>query len=88
MSDPKQALQDLHSSLARVLAEAIEQGVPVRDDETGQVTKAPAPAAILNVARQFLKDNGIEAVPAGKKSPLGALAAVMPFQKPDRTGTE
>lgn len=55
------ALQDLHSELAKVLSKAIREGISVKDDTTGQVSKEPAPAAILNVARQFLKDNNIQA---------------------------
>ena len=54
------ALEELHGELARVLAKAIKEGIPMKDDTTGEVTKAPAPAAILNVARQFLKDNNIQ----------------------------
>jgi hypothetical protein len=55
------ALHDLHSELAKVLAKAIKEGVPMKDEESGVVHNAPAPAAILNVARQFLKDNNIQA---------------------------
>ncbi len=43
----KSALEELHDTLATVLTKALD-GEPN--------------AALLNVARQFLKDNGIEAV--------------------------
>lgn len=61
MSNP---LQDLHAELAKVLAKAVREGVPVKDEESGTVSLSPAPAAILNVARQFLKDNNIQATTA------------------------
>jgi hypothetical protein len=69
----------LHEVLAKSLADAITEGVPVKDDETGTVYKAPAPAALLSVARQFLKDNNIEAV-ATPDSPVGRLANSLPFE--------
>jgi hypothetical protein len=74
----KKQLQDLHTKLATVLADAIEAGVPVKDETSGAVHKAPAPTAILNVARQFLKDNGIEAIPV-PGSPTGRLTEALPF---------
>ena len=75
----KKTLQDLHETLTGVLLEAINEGVPVKDEKTGEVTKAPPPAAILNVARQFLKDNNIEAI-ATNTNPIGQLSQVLPFQ--------
>jgi len=41
-------------------------------------------AAILNGARQFLKDNDILSV-TEKTSPLGKLADVLPFDEPPET---
>jgi hypothetical protein len=57
-------LEELHGELARQLAAKIKSG--------------EATAADLNVARQFLKDNGIDAVrqPA---NPLDDLAKTLPF---------
>lgn len=74
----KKQLQDLHTKLAEVLAAAITEGVPVKDETNGSVHKAPAPAAVLNVARQFLKDNNIEALPADG-TPLQKLTQGLPF---------
>lgn len=68
---PKGALEDLHNKLATTLSEALEGLDP---SEKGT-------AAILNVARQFLKDNNVEAAPR-EGQPLGALAnkvAEFPF---------
>lgn len=53
-------LASLHALLAKSLADAITNGVPVVDKEGNTIT-VPAGAAVLNVARQFLKDNNIQA---------------------------
>lgn len=61
-------LAGLHGQLAKVLKEAITEGTPVvvdgipLMDKDGNLVKLPATPAILNVARQFLKDNKIEAI--------------------------
>jgi hypothetical protein len=70
----EQALGGLHGKLAEVLKDALSQDYV--DPDTG--VKLPPPAAILNVARQFLKDNKIEAV-AAQGSPLGDLADLPVF---------
>lgn len=64
----EEALADLHSELARVLKE----GLAIRDDDGKPI------AALLNVARQFLKDNGIDGPPA-PNTPLGELAGLPEF---------
>ncbi|MBU4566988.1 MAG: hypothetical protein KKE29_19905 [Proteobacteria bacterium] len=65
----KQATEDqlgeLHAALARVLKSRIENG--------------DATAADLNCARQFLKDNGIEAIPGENKSLDELTKAVREF---------
>lgn len=70
----EKALVGLHGRLAEVLKEALSDKF---DQETGE--KLPPNAAILNVARQFLKDNKIEAMPA-KGSPLGNLSDLPVFE--------
>ena len=57
-------LKELHGVLAEQLLKR------VKDPE--------AKASDLNVARQFLKDNGIEAIPVDN-SPLKALVDELPF---------
>jgi len=57
-------LEDLHTELTQKLLDK------VRDPE--------AKASDLNVARQFLKDNGIEAMPVDN-SPLKHLVDELPF---------
>jgi hypothetical protein len=71
----EQSLAGLHGKLAEVLKEALEQ--EYLDPDTG--IKLAPPAAILNVARQFLKDNKIEAVSA-VGSPLHNLADLPVFE--------
>ena len=73
----EKALGSLHGKLADVLREALEQDYT---DEAGN--RLPPPAAILNVARQFLKDNKIEAV-AAQGSPLAGLADLPVFDEDD-----
>jgi hypothetical protein len=62
MAASKESLEALHSAIATKLTESIEK---MDSSEKGL-------AALLNVARQFVKDNGIEAVPA-PGSALGGL---------------
>lgn len=81
-------LSDLHTKLALVLADSIENGEKGKDEEGNLVRLTPSPA-LLNVARQFLKDNDIKAkvVP---DSPLDKLAKAatsksLPFEGSDTT---
>ena len=71
----EQALSGLHGKLAEILQEAITQDYGIDD----QGVKVPPPAAILNVARQFLKDNKIEAIPV-PGTPLHDLADLPIFE--------
>lgn len=57
MSKP---LQDLHTKLAEVLISALDNGETTIED--GKVALVTASPAMLNVARQFLKDNEIKAM--------------------------
>jgi len=66
----KDKLKELHNELAEKLLEK------VRDEE---VT-----ASELNVARQFLRDNGVDAMPTDD-SPLKSLMNELPFN--DETDT-
>jgi len=64
MTDDK--LKELHNKLAEVLLDR------VKDPEVK--------ASDLNVARQFLKDNNIDAVPT-EDSPLQKLISELPFDE-------
>lgn len=68
-------LAGLHGQLAKVLKDAISKDYV--DPNTGE--ELPPPAAILNVARQFLKDNKIEAINA-VGSPLHDLSDLPIFE--------
>ena len=61
-------LSQLHEELAASLLERIQSG--------------EAKPADLNVARQFLKDNGIDSVPTDD-SKLSELQEVYPFEEDD-----
>lgn len=74
-------LGSLHGALAKVLKDAIT--ADYLDPETGK--KAPPPAAILSVARQFLKDNKIESTGA-PGSPLGDLSDLPIFDEQGTSG--
>lgn len=73
----EKALGGLHARLAEVLKDSLQDKF---DTETGE--KLPPNAAILNVARQFLKDNKIEAVPA-QGTPLHGLSDLPVFDEED-----
>ena len=68
MQNKEKQLEQLHSDLTTRLLEKI------RDPEVK--------ASDLNVARQFLKDNGIESLPIDN-SPLKSLVDELPFSDPD-----
>jgi len=63
MEDNKKALESLHTALVQELLDRIRTGDAKPSD--------------LNVARQFLKDNGIECIPV-PESPFGDLMASLP----------
>lgn len=70
----EKALSELHAKLADTLGTALSA-----DYFDADGNKLPcAPAAILNVARQFLKDNNIDATPK-QGTPLGNLANLPVF---------
>jgi hypothetical protein len=73
MSESKEDLQSLHTELAKVLKKHVSKSY--MDDDGNEL---PPPAAILNVARQFLKDNNIDGVPT-EGTPLAQLAQRLPF---------
>ena len=56
-------LEDLHSTLTDVLIDRVKNG--------------DAKAGDLNVARQFLKDNGVECLPV-EKNPMQELMENLP----------
>lgn len=69
MSKAQKTLERLLDVLATDLLDRIEKG--------------EATAADLNVARQMLKDNGINAI-AKDDNPIGKLAQSLPFQSAEQ----
>lgn len=70
----QELMEILHGILASSLADKIRDGT--------------ATAADLSVARQFLKDNGIDSIPT-KGNGIGQLAQQLPFQNaPDEEDDE
>jgi hypothetical protein len=56
-------LESLHGTLAKHFAEVMEKGVRVLVKNSAgeqEIAYIDAPPALVNAARQFLKDNGIE----------------------------
>jgi len=64
----KETLAQLHTKVAEELLEKIESGA--------------ATAADLSVARQFLRDNGIDSL-ALEGSPIQSLSEIVPFADPE-----
>lgn len=60
----------LHDKLCDVLTDLMDNGEVVEVE--GEMRKRPPSAAILNVVRQFLKDNDITGIPVDG-TPLNAL---------------
>ena len=54
-----ETMEILHAALANHFKDAIEKGVMVMSKD-GVLERVDASPALLNAARQFLKDNGIE----------------------------
>jgi len=82
-------LNDLHGALAHELTDRIKNGekkielVDCDGEVVEHVVKLPVAANTLSVARQFLKDNHIEAGPENK--PLGDLVDSLPFDEQEDT---
>jgi len=71
MADMKKLMESLHLYVGEELLRRIETG--------------EASSADLSVARQFLKDNGIDAN-ANQSEPLANLAKILPFDPEETVG--
>ena len=69
---PKTEMDALHDDLARKLRTLIEEGETGM--RAGEPVKRPVSAAVLAVARGFLKDNHIECDKGLPTRPVGELA--------------
>lgn len=79
MSSSKKALEQLHEIVANDLATIIRVGVPVKDETTGEVHRAPAPAQFFTNAIKFLNDNGVRCDPTKNKA-VQNLVTGLPFE--------
>ena len=70
-------LEDLHSKLAEAFIGILKDGVKVRTED-GTVESVSPPANYLNVIRQFIKDNDIQA-PIVQGSQLGNIVNMLPY---------
>lgn len=75
MAASDKELGDLHGTLAQILAQEIQKE---NIDKDGNKVRS---AAILNVARQFLKDNGIESVGRENENIKELEKVFMPFDQ-------
>lgn len=87
----KALVEAMHNALAEVLLKAVKEGTPLLLpsgapvlDENNKPIIGPAPAAVLNQVRQFLKDNDVKAIPV-KGSALDQLGraagnVTLPFE--------
>lgn len=68
-------MADLHATLATILSEEIQK---TQVDRDGNVVRS---ASMLNVARQFLKDNGVESIGEANADIKELKAAFLPFEE-------
>lgn len=77
MATTNPRLTALMDALLDELTAQVKEGVTAVDKDTGEVIKTSTTAAILNVARQFLKDNNVD-VPA-EDAKMKVLVSSLPF---------
>jgi len=70
-------LEGLHSSLTEHFADMLKNGIESFDKDGNSYRRKPN-AAELNVIRQMLKDNGVEAL-AAPGTALDSIANNLPF---------
>ena len=79
MSSTEEELGSLHSLIARTLADQINQGCTVKDKDGNYIVVSATPA-VLNVARQFLRDNYISCKP-NANADMASLVDSLPFNE-------
>lgn len=75
MAASNKELGDLHGTLAKILAEEIQKE---NLDKDGNKVRN---ASVLNVARQFLKDNGIESLGRENENVKELEKVFLPFDQ-------
>ena len=79
MSETIKAMGSLHKLLAEEIREQIISGTKVMNKE-GDIVSTSASATVLNVARQFLRDNNIQCQ-TDNNPELRALTEALPFDE-------
>lgn len=74
-------LNQLFDALVDELNDQVKNGAEVIDKNSGEVVRISTPSATLNVARQFLRDLGVNAS-AQDHEGLGELVENLPFDTP------
>ena len=75
-------LGELHGIIARTLTDQLKNGV-TQVSKDGTIEVISAPASVLNVARQFLRDNNIECMGAANED-ITAITEDLPFDETPR----
>jgi len=90
MKEMSEVLENLSDKLDAVLLRLIKTGIPLKDskgnpilDADGKPILGPPSAAVLNVARQRLKDLGIDKMIVSG-DPVEELAREVGLEDPDR----
>ena len=76
--ETEKKLEDLHEALAEALLAFVRGHKEFIKDAPGEGEEKKYPSAMFNVARQFLKDNGVEKIPKAVDDPLGLLGEELP----------
>lgn len=77
MAASKEVVEGLHAALAKAFQNILDEGIKALDADGNPVT-VTAPANYLNVIRQFIKDNDVQAL-ALPGSAMGNLVTKLPF---------
>lgn len=86
---PSEVLEQMHKDLKRTLYNAVRYGVPKKDRKTGKVTLVKPSVQLMNIARQFTRDNTAEPNKVTKlrhyteliREDLGRLSKIIDFCK-------
>tara|TARA_R110000803_G_scaffold27989_2_gene65040 strand:- start:2785 stop:3048 length:264 start_codon:yes stop_codon:yes gene_type:complete len=68
----------LHGLIARTLTDQVKNGI-TQVSKDGTVEQVSAPASVINVARQFLRDNNIECMGVNNDD-IKSLVEGLPFE--------
>lgn len=81
MAASEKILSALHDALATELKEQITEGRTILDSD-GEPIKISPGASVLNVARQWLKDEGIRCQPNRPSAPMKDLVEALETDDP------